>query len=71
MIKLQAEMQGMPPPYSTGPSAGGGGYGMGPGQYAPYPAFPPPMTGYAPAPPVLQQQSSNTVSTKKLADVHY
>lgn len=48
-------MQGMPPPYTPGPAAGGG--------YAPGAPGPMPMAGYAPAPPVLQQQqSSNTVS---------
>ena len=49
-------MQGMPPPYTPGPAAGGG--------YAPGAApGPMPMAGYAPAPPVFQQQqSSNTVS---------
>ena len=46
----------MPPPYSAG-TAGPPGSG-----YA-YPApAPVSMTGYAPAPPVLQQQSSNTVN---------
>ena len=48
IIYSVSEMQGMPPPYSSGPPAGAV-YG--------YP-------GYAPAPPVFpqQQQSNNTVS---------
>lgn len=37
-----------PPPYSAGGHR----------------AYQPPMNGYAPAPPVMQQQSSNTVSNK-------
>ena len=60
LLIFSPEMQSMPPPYTPGPAAGGGYPPTG--VYAPGPM---PMSGYAPAPPVLQQQqqqSGNTVS---------
>lgn len=56
-------MNQMPPPYSKG------GYSRLPQSdphvgtsQPPYPQPYPPHSGYAPAPPVMQQQTSNTVS---------